>query len=512
MSENHGNHQHGHTKHHFTKYSQYVGIYSPKKVDIPSPKSKKDKLKTEEGESQDYQFDNTSSLWNQLRTAWKEYHSIKKIQKPQISKNQKTSSDKQLLGIETLIVNLLSTLKLPINSDINLFDMTVENVDGLEFNYGKKGGKKIVSKHTNVIILFSVIILFFVIIAITSILSLENESYYFEYNWFVYVGIGVFAFSFLLLNTTTYEKPRDFARLHVYEFLVLSVLVVSLVLSVVLFPVEIFPENMAVKKIAFESDVKPNGTQWLIAIGDVTTKGESIGLQVPIYLIVAGISGAYLRYIYGYIRGETKTDENSIIKLKELYFNHKKIINTICIATGLDYSKIREGEKTDFLKLKHMHKVFENNRKVIYSLPPHTTAELATYLADVFNHLYNVQQELETLAFQLRISTYKRTIKTIGAFFLAPLLAIIAWLLLALSASEAVNWQAFAVLGFGAGLSTDAIIERIWTFMGERLPSKSDDQQTPISDELTKLAKLKEEGKISEEEFSKMKQKLINNK
>jgi len=374
--------------------------------------------------------------------------------------------------------------------------------------------KRVSKSLTNIIILFSVIILFFVIIAITSILSLEKESYYYEYNWFVYVGMGAFAFSFLLLNTTTFERPQDFARIHVYEFLALSVLVVSLVLSVVLFPVEIFPDDMAVKKILFESEKELNEKQWVIAIGDVTEKGKSIGLQVPIYLIVAGILGAYLRYIYGYIRGEAKTEESDIIKLKQFYFTHKKIINTICIAAGLDYSKIREGEKINFLKLKHMHKVFEtkDNRKVIYSLPPHTIAKLASYLADVFNSLYDVQQDAESLAFQLRIATYKRTIKTIGAFFLAPLLAIIAWLLLDLSAVEAVNWQAFAVLGLGAGLSTDAIIERIWGFMGERLPSKSDDQQTPISDELTKLAKLKEEGKISEEEFSKMKQKLINNK
>ena len=81
-------------------------------------KSKKNKIKTQEEDSHDYKFDNTASLWNQLRIAWIEYHHIKKVQKPQISENQKTSSDKQLLGIETLIDNLLSELKLPARNNI----------------------------------------------------------------------------------------------------------------------------------------------------------------------------------------------------------------------------------------------------------------------------------------------------------------------------------------------------------------------------------------------------------
>jgi len=130
MSENHGKHQHGHTKHRFTKYSQYVGIYSPKKVDIPSPKNKKDKSKTEEGESQDYQFDNTSSLWSQLRIAWKEYHLVKKAQEP--------DSEKQLLGIKILINNLLDELNVTTSSSIKLFDITIEKVPELKFCYMDK--------------------------------------------------------------------------------------------------------------------------------------------------------------------------------------------------------------------------------------------------------------------------------------------------------------------------------------------------------------------------------------
>lgn len=131
MSENHGNHQHGHTKHHFTKYSQYVGIYSPKKVDIPSPKSKKDTSKTEEDESQDYQFDNTSSLWNQLRTVWQKYHDPEN--------KQNSGSDKQLQGFRILINNLLQELGLGTSSNsTELVDITVQDIPKLKFYYSDK--------------------------------------------------------------------------------------------------------------------------------------------------------------------------------------------------------------------------------------------------------------------------------------------------------------------------------------------------------------------------------------
>jgi len=54
MSENHGKHEHGHGKHNFSKYSQYVKLYSPKKVDIPNPKEKKLKSEPEQNTKPDY--------------------------------------------------------------------------------------------------------------------------------------------------------------------------------------------------------------------------------------------------------------------------------------------------------------------------------------------------------------------------------------------------------------------------------------------------------------------------
>ena len=81
----------------------------------------------------------------------------------------------------------------------------------------------------------------------------------------------------------------------------------------------------------------------------------------------------------------------------------------------------------------------------------------------------------------MRSAIYERTMETICFFFLAPILAIVAWLLLQLGGTNL--WQAFAVAAFSAGLASNAIIKRLWDFMGEKFgdgeETKQDKVKTP---------------------------------
>ena len=326
----------------------------------------------------------------------------------------------------------------------------------------------------------SVLLIFSIVIAINSLLGhfLQDTNYY-EWNWFIFIGMGSFALFVLLIHTMTLEKPRDFARLHIYEFFALSVLAVSLVLGVVLFPVAIFPDTMAIQKIMFDGNEIENATDVtlsVISIGGSNYNENPSGLQIPIYIIVAGILGAYIRYLYGYIKGDVKTDKGELGKLKKLYCLQKKIVNTLCIAAGMKYEEIRKKEDVDMVKLKHVHKNYDDNRNLIYFLPPHATSKLAEYVSMGFDKLYDVEDRYEKEKFLLRFETYFRTIKTIGSFFLAPLLAIVGWLFLDLGGQD--QWQTFAIVGFSAGLSANAIIQRIWSFMGEKFePNRQNEEK-----------------------------------
>lgn len=336
------------------------------------------------------------------------------------------------------------------------------------------------------IVKYYLVIVLAVFAAIIISTSISADKYsddkYYEWNWFVYIGLGVLAFFTLLIHTMTLEKPRDFARLPIFEFFALSVLVVSLVLGVVLFPVEIFPDDLTIKKIKITTDIPDSDKdikEWAISIGGIKEQENRSGLEIPIYILVAGNIGAYIRYLYGYIKGKVRTEEKKLEKLKDLYLLEKKIVNSLCIAAGIKYESIRRVEGIEVVKLKYMHKHYDNNRDLIFFLPPHTTSKLAEYVAEHFDKLYDVESKYEIKKFKLRSRVYKRTIKTIATFFLAPLLAVIAWLLLDLSGTD--EWQTFAIVGFSAGLATNAIIQRIWSFMGEKL--KDDDEEDSENDE-----------------------------
>jgi len=272
------------------------------------------------------------------------------------------------------------------------------------------------------------IIIFASILVITSILAYldkDNSTVYYEINWFVYVGIGISAFVILLLYTRVLEKPRDYATLRIFEFFVLSILVVSMVLAVALLPMEIFPEKSVIKRMimpVFENGDSTGATQWAITIGSdgetTGSDGEELvsGIQIPIYIIVAGSIGAYIRYLYSNIK-EMKKSQPGLLVLKKLYFEQKKIVNTLCIAGGLDYEKIRYSDKSQVVRIKHMLKYYEKNRTRIYFLPPHARGELARYVSGVFDKLYDAEDAYESQKFILRTETYSTTIKTICLFF-----------------------------------------------------------------------------------------------
>jgi len=315
--------------------------------------------------------------------------------------------------------------------------------------------------------------------------ELKEEVYpYYELNWFVYVGIGMAAFFILLLYTTVLEQPREYSTLPIFEFFALTILVVSLVLTVALYPIEIFPEDVIIKrtiitdKMPVSTNDQPpqnNVTQWAITIGSTDDENTS-GLQIPIYIIVAGSVGAYIRYLYSNIK-EMKKGRPKLLKLKQLYFQQKKIVNTLCIAGGLDYEKIRKSEKSHVVRLKHMLKFYEKYRPRIYFLPPHVRGELAKYVSKIFDKLYDVEDEYETKKFVLRSETYRTTIGTICLFFLAPLLAVVAWLFLDLGGTN--DWRTYAIVSFSAGLASNSIIKKMWGFVGEKLGTEETEEDEP---------------------------------
>lgn len=82
-------------------------------------------------EPEDYKIDNTSSLWNQLRQAWYDYHNTKNKLS---SEDQGKVADSNLRRYEILIENLLKELGIESNPEV--FKVTVDHVPEFTYRYG----------------------------------------------------------------------------------------------------------------------------------------------------------------------------------------------------------------------------------------------------------------------------------------------------------------------------------------------------------------------------------------
>ena len=301
--------------------------------------------------------------------------------------------------------------------------------------------------------------------------------------------MGIIAIVAILLHTARIEKPREFANLAIYQFFALSIIAISIIFSVAFFPEDIRGNDLPISRVLYIDD--ENRSQWVFSVG-ASTKGEStIGLQIPFYVIITGVLGAYIRYLY--LTTKQTKDElgEHLINLKRLYIDHKALVNKICKAAGFSYEELQKKNKgkifkAKYVKIKHILKELQEKHDEIYNLPPTAIGPFSNYLNSQFDLLTEKEAEYEESRFEISYMVNHKTLSTIGFFFLAPLLAIIAWLMLSLGGMD--EWRAFAIVSFGAGLTADSIVKKLWKTMGE-LGFSDDDESTTKKEKKNKWEK-----------------------
>src|SRR5207249_1865346 len=125
---------------------------------------------------------------------------------------------------------------------------------------------------------------------------LPSFMYSSSFVWFVSVIISAGSIIVLLIAANSLQKPTSFASLPVYLFFDLTIFVVFFILSISFFPTDVFGDKFPISTGSF-TDLQ-NKTQWSLNIGGIPNSRNSSGLQIPIYVIVGGILGAYIRYLY----------------------------------------------------------------------------------------------------------------------------------------------------------------------------------------------------------------------
>ena len=273
----------------------------------------------------------------------------------------------------------------------------------------------------------------------------------FLFPWSILLIIGGGALLFVLLFAALSKKPEHFAGLAIVQFFAISAIVVTFILAISYIPIDGIYPNFPIT--TGEMTIQ-NQTQWMLNIGGVEKDESQMqgGLQIPIYIIVAGILGSYIRYLY--------------IGIKEFKDNHFKKISELNIAY-INMDKKKSALKKmdlDFSQVpaeKNTINMFKEQKSGISSEHDESVAKV------------------KELYINLRMEEVHHTLQTLGFIFLAPLLAVSSWLMLILSGTD--NHYTFALVGFSVGLGTERIINSMKGFLEDKHPSKnqkSDDGKT----------------------------------
>jgi hypothetical protein len=183
---------------------------------------------------------------------------------------------------------------------------------------------------------------------------------------------------------------------------------------------------------ASDNDLQGNPlTDWVINIGGHWSNNFTSGIVIPIYVIVLGIIGGYLRYLH-------KSASKEKIRIERNQKNNSEIMDDIFRLIAI--SKIEEVAHDPILLDK---------------------------LNQIKNSIATTEDSKEKTSFEFKDNTFAE----LSHIFLAPLLAAVAWFIITQGNPET-NVYLLAAVSFAIGLVTKDIINWIESFMKKTAVSK----------------------------------------
>ncbi|HZI71973.1 MAG TPA: hypothetical protein VFD60_12515 [Nitrososphaeraceae archaeon] len=213
------------------------------------------------------------------------------------------------------------------------------------------------------------------------------------------------------------------------------------------------PVGLVLKHPTGQKDGKGGG-EWIINIGGNQRNNYGDGLNIPVYVVVFGIAGGYLRYLY----------EAATTNRKE---------------TKEEFAKIRQSIKPEFYEKDwQYHRLPLTSRLSLHKSNKNMTQE------ELRNKIIFQLTQHEILKEKRKYYLYK-SIRNVALIFLSPLLAIAVWFLLVqagVQSEQPANGQAgifiLGAVSFTVGLVTDEVVQLLTNFVKERLGLAKEQQDS----------------------------------
>lgn len=304
--------------------------------------------------------------------------------------------------------------------------------------------------------------------------------------FFVYLAIVFLAG----LITLILVSPDSHSISEIFRFTCITGIVLSVLSSLLLTDLQIgynSPVGLVIRNFASNQTTAANMVEWSLNIGGSWINNFSQGILIPIYVIVFGIAGGYLRYLYKSAR--LKTINSPLREILLFRWNSvpgtdsnilrsflKERLDIEWLVPSQEFEKsnnnqvltIRGGSSVLRVELNQDNAV-ANNASVLID-----DREIFRFTARDENGI-NIYQSLSW-----RSWLFYQSLEDLALLFLAPLLAIAIWFLL-VQAGISSNLT-LALSSFTVGLVTDEVVRALLRSIRRTLGTVEQGKRDPVTE------------------------------
>jgi hypothetical protein len=298
---------------------------------------------------------------------------------------------------------------------------------------------------------------------------------------FYMIYLAIACFGGLMYYIIISEKRRiTFATNEVIRLVLLTIIVISPIVGL-LYSESQIGINSPISFIKSPQN-EESGDQWVINVGGLKTNNYQTGILIPIYVIIFGIAGGYLRYLYRTSKLRTNIESGQEMRL--YLFNWESVPGNVAESNRLKDFLIHNF---DISWLNRREFIKSSDNKTISITSGDNTSQVSIVLDDTLAKAeININgiktQELNAIREKDRTNIYQemskrrwtlyQSLEDLALLLLSPLLAIAIWFIL--TRGGTVDKHIIAAVCFTVGLITDRIIITL-TNLGSGLLSPKED-------------------------------------
>jgi hypothetical protein len=291
-------------------------------------------------------------------------------------------------------------------------------------------------------------------------------------NWgisFTIAILSVIGLIFLIMLST---RNIELTKFEIYRFISISGIILPIIFGLIFIDSE-WGRNSPISILKFVDPSKEEqiGNQWIINIGGIKMDNYRSGIFIPVFVLIFGLAGGYLRFLHRTIL--QKDNVESLSQIDEYLFKWNDIPGNIQETNKLkqyllthynvpwinnrEFEKIADNENKIFSEDKKNNILIslnQNEEKIIIKVNDKVKGSLIARSSNDDILIYKRSDKKNWLFYQ--------SLGDLTILIMAPLLAIAAWFIL--TTAGVYDKYVVATVSFAIGLITDNIVNRLISF------------------------------------------------